>query len=161
MKPNPVILITSTLAMLVAVSQASAVPLYSQPWDGKGVAYASQNDTSGGGLGNFATAYDNFTLGSSATIGRGNFTGVYILGSGTINGFTVQFYADNAGQPGGSLYSAAIAGSGNEAFIGPGTACCFAYSYSLPVNFAANGGIEYYGFGPRVVAETGQRTRIS
>ena len=31
-------------------------------------AYASQNDTNSGGLGSFATAYDNFTLGATSNI---------------------------------------------------------------------------------------------
>ena len=136
------ILIASTLGLLVGVSQVPAATLYSQPWDGTGNGFGSQNETS---IGNFATAYDNFTLGSSAIITQIDFTGAYYSGTdNAITGFTVQFWANSSGQPGASLYSVHILGSGGETFTGPGSTINQAYSYSLPVNFAANGATTYW-----------------
>jgi len=123
------------------------VPLYLQPWDGTGHGSPSQNDTSS--LGNFATSYDNFTLASSAVINQIDFTGLYYAGTNygyPISGFTVQFWDDSSGQPGRSLYSVHILGDGGETFVGTGSVLPgnYAYSYSLPVNFAANGGTQYW-----------------
>lgn len=78
---------------------ASAVPvmadsvLYNQPWDGTGNAYSSQNDTSGG-FGNFATVYDNFTLGVTSTVADVNWTGGFFnpIEMGSITAFTVTLW---------------------------------------------------------------------
>ena len=51
-----------------AGSHLAAATLFSQPTNNFG-GYFSQNDTNSGGLGNYATSFDNFTLGSTATIG--------------------------------------------------------------------------------------------
>lgn len=77
-----------------AVVPATASPIYVQPTDLNG-SYASQNDSNI--LGNFATAYDNFTLSGSATIYSVQWVGSYFNPSiqAPITGFTVSFYADN------------------------------------------------------------------
>jgi hypothetical protein len=123
---------------------ASAATLYDQPWDGTGTATGSQNDT-GGGNGNFATVYDNFTLGGAATITGVSFKGGYFNppSSGSIARFTIAFYADNAGQPGSALSTFFISGDGGEngcATAGPSLAC----NYSLAVNFGAAAGTQYW-----------------
>jgi len=67
MRPNAYTIPLALAALAgLASRSASATVLYTQPTDLDG-AFASQNDTTGG-LGAFATAYDNFTLGSAATI---------------------------------------------------------------------------------------------
>ena len=95
------------LAALAALLLVTAVPgwaaqvlVYSQAPNFNAL-YASQNDT-GGGFGAFATAYDNFTLASATTITQVDWVGGYFnpQSLGPITGWTVAFYADNAGQPG-------------------------------------------------------------
>src|SRR5579864_6735076 len=106
------------LFALLAITPVWAGIIYNQPFDGSGNAFASQNDTNG--LGNFATLYDNFTLGSSANIFNVMFTGEYFNPpqQGPITGWTIQFWSDNAGQPGTSLFIQHINGTGNESPLG-------------------------------------------
>ena len=101
-------------ALLALAGNAAATTLYTQPFDGTCLAFASQNDTNGNG--NFATAYDNFTLAAGATINNVAFTGEYFNppNQGTITGFTLQIYNDAAGIPGASVYSEFVSGTGGE-----------------------------------------------
>jgi hypothetical protein len=62
--------------MLAYAGAANAGTLYSQPWDGGSNLFASQNDTPSG-IGNFATAYDNFTLSSTSDVEDVEWTGGY------------------------------------------------------------------------------------
>ncbi|HEY1879515.1 MAG TPA: PEPxxWA-CTERM sorting domain-containing protein [Caulobacteraceae bacterium] len=134
--------LTIAAAAVITVTGASASTLYSQPFDGTNNVFASQNDT--GGFGNFATTYDDFHLGSAADITTVDFTGSYFNppSQGTITAFTLNIYADNAGQPGTLLYSANVSGTGNETFLGnfgdP------TYTYSVPTNFNAAAGTTYW-----------------
>jgi hypothetical protein len=132
-------------ALIALGGSASANILYSQPFVDNAGAYSSQNDTTGGN-GNFATAYDNFALGSAATITGVGFTGAYFNPPtpGTITAFTIQIYGDNGGTPGASLYSETIAGNGNEALFdcAVGTGACG--NYSVSANFAAAAGTQYW-----------------
>jgi hypothetical protein len=130
---------------LATLSNAGATVLYSQPWDGTANAWASQNDTNGNG--NFATVYDDFTLGGSARVKNVMFTGVYFNPpvQGTITAFTVNFYANNLGQPGGLLQSFNIGGNGNEAFVGNIDGFpVYDYSINLAGGFFAAGGTNYW-----------------
>ncbi len=117
--------------------------LFTQPFDGSGDALASQNAV--GGLGNFATAYDSFTLTTTNSVNTVAWVGEYFDGSpGTITSWTVSFYGDNAGVPGGLLASYSIGGNGNETFLSdfgghPG----YTYSETIP-GFAATGGTKYW-----------------
>ena len=139
----------NTLAVIITVLALMAAPawagvLYSQPWDGGSNLFASQNDTNG--FGNFATVYDNFTLGSSATVNDVSFIGGYFNppNQGPITGWTIQFWSDNAGQPGSSLFSQHIGGTGNETFIGNVNGFPI-YSYDLAITgFAASAGTQYW-----------------
>jgi|SRR5581483_6182650 len=134
--------VAAMFALLVTCSWADV--LYNQDFDGTGNAFSSQNDTNG--FGNFATMYDNFTLGTAATINNVQFTGEYFNppNQGPITGWTIQFYASTGGQPGASLFSEHINGTGNEAFLG--TFGGFpTYTYSLDISgFAAAAGTEYW-----------------
>lgn len=146
----------------IAVVPAAAAPIYVQPTDLNG-SYASQNDTNA--FGNFATAYDNFTLSGSATIYSVQWVGSYFNPSAQapITGFTINFYADAAGTPGALLYSTGdVAGNAGETFIGLDNAGNPTYVYGLGVSFAATGGTTYWlsivpdlGFPPQWGWETG------
>lgn len=127
-------LLASTLAVSGA---ASAATLYSQPANFDGQAFASQNDPS---FGNFATVYDNFTLGSAAAVTGLSFTGQFFnpASIGGISNFTIKFYANNAGQPGGALATASIPGNGGQSCAG---VIC---TYSVAVSFAAAAGTQYW-----------------
>jgi hypothetical protein len=157
----------SCVALVVVVAgfvavPATASPIYLQPTDLNG-SYASQNDTNG--FGNFATAYDNFTLGGSYTISNVQWVGSYFNPSvqGPITGFTVSFYANNAGVPGALLYSTGdVAGNAGETSVGFDNAGNPVFVYGLSVSFAAAGGTTYWlsivpdlGFPPQWGWETG------
>ena len=124
----------------------SADLLYNQSFDTvAGTGYASQNDTNAGGLGNFATTYDNFTLPNLSTVTDVSWTGLY---SGTISpiaGFTLQFYSDNGGVPGLSVYSTYITGTANETDIGSFNGFeSYTYAATLGSSFTALGGTQYW-----------------
>lgn len=130
----------SFLICFTALPTQAAV-LYSQPYDGSTSAYASQNDTTGGN-GNFATAYDNFTLATSANITGVQWTGGYFGGSpASISDFTIQLWADNAGQPGASLLSQSGFGSANETLL---SGEIYTYAVALPSSFLAQAGTQYW-----------------
>jgi PEP-CTERM motif len=131
------------LALSATAGQASV--LYSQPTNDFG-GYYSQNDTNSGGLGNYATVYDNFTLGSAASVNLVTFVGSYVPAQAPIAGFTIQFYADSAGAPGASLYSAFLPGTAGETFLGTDFFSNPEYAYSalLPTAFNAAAGTQYW-----------------
>ena len=141
----------SILAVLtwVAISArgALAAPIvYDQPSNfPNGTVFASQNATNG--FGNFATAYDNFTLAGTTSITDVHWQGGY-FNSGTqvpISQFTINFYADNAGQPGAQLSTQSIAGNANETFVGNEFfGPVFNYSLDLTTPFLAAGGTAYW-----------------
>lgn len=138
------LLLLATVFGLVLSAPAFAGVLYTQPFDGTGNVYASQNDTNGMGL--VAQMYDNFTLGSSNTVTEIQFTGGYFNppNQGPIIGFTVNFYADAAGQPGGLLTSTHVAGTGGETFLG-NFPSSVVYTYDISgLSFAAASGTQYW-----------------
>ena len=131
------------VALLLSCTSFATV-LYNQPFDGTGNAYSSQNDTNGLGL--FAQVYDNFTLGSTNTVTNVQFTGEYFNPpqQGPITGFTVNFYADAAGQPGALLQSTHVNGTGGETFLcNCGGFPTFTYSINI-AGFTANAGTQYW-----------------
>lgn len=130
-------------ALLTSVSAQAAV-LYNQTWDGAASMSASQNDTTGGN-GNFATVFDNFTLGSTSTITSVAFTGGYFnpASPGTITAFTLNFYSDSGNAPGTLLQSATIAGNGSEVSLGVVGGFPLA-TYTLATNFVASAGQTYW-----------------
>jgi len=80
-------------AIALLAGSADAAVVYSQPSNNFG-SFASQNDTTSGGLGNFVTTYDNFTLASSAHLTSVDFVGNYFNPTtpGTITAFTIAIY---------------------------------------------------------------------
>ena len=132
-------------ALLVLSLPSFAGVLYSQPFDMTGNAYSSQNDTNG--LGNFATVYDNFTLGTANNVTEVQWTGEYFNppAQGPITAWTITFYADNAGQPGAALASTNVAGTGGETFLGTfGGFPTYTYDVVLSSPFAAAAGTQYW-----------------
>jgi PEP-CTERM motif-containing protein len=150
---RPLARLIAVLALGSVSAVASAAPvIYTQPEDVTGNILASQNDI--GGLGNFFTAFDDFTLAVDSTITDVHWAGGYFNGSpepntNPITGFEIQFYSDSSGQPGASLLSETIAGNGGES--NPHTCGgagggfpCFNYSVDLSSGFAATGGTKYW-----------------
>ncbi len=113
-------ILLATLFALVLSAAAFADTLYTQPYDGNGYLYASQNDA--GGLGNFATTYDNWNInpGGLYNINDVQFTGGYMQGSaGSITGWTVNVYFDSgSGTPGSLQHTAHVSGNGGESLLG-------------------------------------------
>ena len=134
------------MALCFVALQAQAAVLYDQTFAGTENLFASQNDTAGGGFGNFATVYDNFTLSATASVTDVHWTGGYFSGSQSpIAGFTIQFWSDNAGTPGSSLFSTFIGGTANETLLGNfGGLNVFTYSVNLASAFQAQAGTEYW-----------------
>lgn len=132
--------------LCVAASPTQAAVVFDQPWNGSGGTSTSQNDTNVGGSGNFATVYDNFTLGATTNITGVHWTGAYIGSSPpTITDFTIQIWADNSGQPGGSLFNQSGFGTANETFIGNVIGARFyTYDVILPISFMAQAGTQYW-----------------
>jgi hypothetical protein len=112
--------------------------------------WASQNDV--GGFGNFATAYDNFRLGTTSTVNTVTWQGGYFntATQNPISAFTLTFYSDNGGQPGTPLSSQRIPGNANETFVGfeqgtiPGGNLNFNYSTDLLTPFVADANTQYW-----------------
>lgn len=108
--------------------------------------YASQNDTTSGGFGNYATTYDNFTLGASYNIDEFAWIGGYFPTQGVVTGATLTFYADAGGQPGAALAMFSGPGSFGEAFIGfdQFNNPLYLYDGLLGTPFAAAAGTQYW-----------------
>lgn len=135
----------AALFLGVGTTHLQAGVLYSQPTNFLG-GYYSQNDTSGG-LGNYATVYDNFTLGSTATIASVSWDGSYVPSAGPMTGVTISIWADNSGLPnylGTPLYTANVSGNAGETFLETDLIGFPAYSYSAPINFTATAGTQYW-----------------
>lgn len=128
---NKAILFAVLVALALSIPTFADSVLYTQPFDQIGNAYSSQNDLNGGGV--FAQVYDNFTLSADSNINEIQFTGLYFNPptQGPIQGWNVQFYADDNGQPGTLLMTKNMNGTGNETFVnfyGDSPA----YTYDLP-----------------------------
>lgn len=145
MRNFQIVYVTAVMTLFGLSQQASADVLYSQPWNGTGNIQASENDTSAGGYGNFATMYDNFTLGGGGTITEVDWTGGYFNPStqGPITSFTITIYSDNSGQPGASVYSTTIPGAAGETYVGTYFNNPI-YDYSASMNFTATTGVQYW-----------------
>jgi hypothetical protein len=129
----------------VATMPAIAADVYTQPYDGIGNLFASQNDTSSGGYGVFATTYDNFTLATTMNITGATWVGGYFnpATTGTITAYTLQIYADNAGTPGAVLQSESITGNAAET-VDAGGAPIYDYTAVFSSPFTASAGQQYW-----------------
>lgn len=139
-------------AFCLASTRAQADSVYSQPTNNFGGFY-SQNDTTTGGLGNFATVYDDFSFTSTTTIGSVSWVG-NIDNSVDPTGFTIEIFGNStSGCPGGeascpntssALYSTSISGNAGETSLGLDFFGDPEFSYSAPINFTAAAGTEYW-----------------
>jgi hypothetical protein len=152
--------IAALLFLLAVPGWAGEVPVYAQATNNLG-GYASQNDTAG--LGNFATTYDNFTLGSTAQVNQVDWVGSYITGVGGITSFTVDFWSNSANAPNALLSSYVVSGNAGESFLGNDALGNPTYGYVLGLGsaFTAAAGTEYWmsivpnvGFPPQWLWET-------
>jgi hypothetical protein len=118
-----ILLLTTLFALVLSTAGFAQAPcgvanqIYCQSWDGTGSLFASQNDTNG--LGNFATVYDNFTFTQTWDVESFHWVGGYFNPpvQGAITGWTLTFYADNAGQPGNPIAQGFFPGNGNETCV--------------------------------------------
>ncbi len=129
---------TFALASIAASVAVHADPtVFDQPTD-LFQGFASQNDFSGRN-GNFATCYDNFSLGTNTILTGATWVGVFFNGSPTPpSAFTLQIWSDGATGPNASLYSTTIPGSANE------TANGNVFDYSAAISFSATAGTTYW-----------------
>jgi len=119
-------LLAAVFALATSVAGFAQLPcgvanqIYCQPWDGNSNLFASQNDTNQGGLGNFATVYDNFTLTKTWDVESFHWVGGYFNppNQGPITAWTLTFYNDNNGSPGNPIATGTFGGNGGETFIG-------------------------------------------
>jgi hypothetical protein len=150
--PKWMIFLSAFIAFCVGSTRVHADTLYSQPTNYFGGFY-SQDDTTTGGLGNFATVYDDFTLSSTATIGSVSWVG-NIDNSVSPTAFTIDIFANSTsscpgGEPscpntGSMLYSTTISGNAGQTFLKNDFFGDPAYSYSDPIDFTATAGTEYW-----------------
>jgi hypothetical protein len=132
------------LAIGVASASVQAAPvIYSQP-ENLANGFSSQSGIP-------STAYDDFTFANGATVTDVHWHGFFSSGAegSQISAFTIQFWNDNAGQPGGAA-AAPQAFAGNGGQINPhGCAAglastCFDYGVDLTSSFNAAAGTRYW-----------------
>ncbi len=137
--------IAPVLGSVAVFGAAQADVLWNQPWNSSGQLTISQNDTSSGGLGNFDSAFDNFTPSSGWSITEIDWTGGFFPGHGPITAFTIGFYNDDgAGLPGSFITSDSVAAaSDGETSLGTVGGHPM-YSYSASLSFAASANTTYW-----------------
>ena len=147
--------ISVILFLFISTFQIEAAIIYDQPYDGSNIAdaYASQNDSASEGLGDFAKAYDNFTLDSATSIGKVKWYGEFFLNEevfsvapypAPISNFLIQFWSDNSG-PNAELFSETILGNADETFVEKiGNFNLYKYGMDLSLPFKALAGTTYW-----------------
>lgn len=135
----------AALGLLLSQAALAAPVVFSQAWDGSNNMNASQNDTTPGGNGNFATTYDDFTLAAGTRISQVSWTGGFFnpATAAPITSFTIKIYGDAAGAPGAALYTATqVATSTSLGSIGGFPMAN--YSVDLVADFVATGNTRYW-----------------
>ena len=145
--------ISVILFLFISTFQIEAAIIYDQPYDGSNIAdaYASQNDSASEGLGDFAKAYDNFTLDSATSIGKVKWYGEFFLNEEVfsvapepISNFLIQFWSDNSG-PNTELFSETIVGNADETLVEKiGNFNLYKYGMDLSLPFKALAGTTYW-----------------
>jgi|GEM_PF-6795682 len=134
------LLAVAMVAGLATCSGLSAsVVLYSQPYNGYNVDfYSSQYDPIE--FGDFATVYDNFSLGTASAITEVSWVGAFFNGvPSPIENFVVRFHDSIGGQPANVLAGETCIGDAGQTDNGDGTNT---YSVTLGNAFLANPGLE-------------------
>ena len=125
----------------------SPTTILTQAFDNTGAGYISQFDTAGGGLGDFSKSYENFSFVHGALVTDVHWTGGIQTpgGEDAVTGWTIQFWTDNAGQPGtliqGQDFLAAAVTAVHIGVVGPIDA--FAYSVNV-TQFIADAGVTFW-----------------
>lgn len=142
-----------TVALLSLVTlRTEAATIYNQSF-ANADSHTSQNDTQPGGFGSFSKTYDNFTLNTDGEISDVHWVGAYFpeagatnIGTPVMNGFLIELWSDNAGEPGSLLFSESISGNAGETFLSNGLYNQVFYSYdaNLASSFMAIAGTEYW-----------------
>jgi hypothetical protein len=107
---------------------ANADVVFSQPYDGLGTLFASQNDPIE--YGNFATTWDDFQLSGTTNVNGVAWTGGYFNPPtpAAITQFFLGIYADSGGTPGALLASGYFSGNASEnCFASP--VCSYSVSF--------------------------------
>jgi|SRR5579863_3576717 len=105
----------------------------------------SQNDL--GGLGNFATMFDDFNLSQNGAIDKVTWVGGWFNGQGvgSISSFTIAFWSDASGQPGSLLFSSNITGNAHQTPLGTSNVGVLTFSYdAIFAPFLATAGTPYW-----------------
>ena len=140
--------------LLAAADAAVAGTVYSQPGT---TACDPSCWTSHYGAGSGFRAYDNFTLGTAATVTSVTWQGIYIPtpaqptapGPDTTT-WTIGFFADNSDFPGASLLSVSLPAASvtttfvSAGFFGSQPVNLYSFTATLPSTFAAAAGTEYW-----------------
>jgi hypothetical protein len=133
------------LMAALAVRGHCQVLVYNQPSGASPYGYGGH---ASGGI--WTATYDDFVLPTSGQITGLSWAGFFPpenmngLDNGYISAFNIVLCADSSGQPGATLYSATIAGNGNETLSTVNTHATYDYSVSLPSPFSAAGGVKYW-----------------
>lgn len=150
-------------AAVAAPSIASAQTVYSQPGTQPCNPSCWTSDYAGG---SGFRAYDNFTLSSTAQIGKVTWQGIYIDLSQSVTpgvpntiDWTIGFFADSSNFPGAELYTVTMPtasvtatkiGSGS---FGSAPVDLYSFSATLPSAFTALAGTKYW-FSPLSLSAT-------
>jgi hypothetical protein len=133
--------------LFISTFQIEAAIIYDQPYDGSinADAYASQNDSTIGGSGDFAKAYDDFTLDSVTSIVKVKWYGEFFSGEpAPISNFLIQFWSDKSG-PNAELFSETIVGNAHETLVEKiGNFNLYQYGIDLSLPFQALAGTTYW-----------------
>lgn len=133
--------------LFISTFQIEAAIIYDQPYDGSinADAYASQNDSTIGGFGDFAKAYDDFTLDSVTSIVKVKWYGEFFSGEpAPISNFLIQFWSDKSG-PNAELFSETIVGNAHETLVEKiGNFNLYQYGMDLSLPFQALAGTTYW-----------------
>lgn len=133
--------------LFISTFQIEAAIIYDQPYDGSinADAYASQNDSTIDGFGDFAKAYDDFTLDSVTSIVKVKWYGEFFSGEpAPISNFLIQFWSDKSG-PNAELFSETIVGNAHETLVEKiGNFNLYQYGMDLSLPFQALAGTTYW-----------------
>ena len=152
-----IVMLAAMFALATSVAGWAVQPcgvanqIFCQPFDQTGNAYSSQNDP--GGLGNFATVYDNFD-GSVGPVHSVHWVGEDFNGNySPVNGFTVSFWDHSGagGSPGGVPVSFTCAGLCGETDLGNfGGFEAYVYWITLPKDFTPIAGANWLSIVPNL-----------
>lgn len=125
----------------------SPTTILTQAFDSTGTGYISQFDPDV--LGDFSKAYDSFSFLHGALLTDVHWTGGYVLPRGefTSTAFSVQFWADNAGQPAAvALQTESFTPlQANETLVGSfGGLSIYTYSVTLATPFPSDCATTYW-----------------